>query len=490
MKGYAQMKRIAEHLKNITLAVLFVLTLVLVTQLWMQRGFDVSDEGLPPKYSGTLFEKMFNYFSDSNEGETELIIGKLKEKQLKPYIVGKKLNKTVYCSDFTEKSINECAKEAFSILKQLLSSARQSGLTEGENAFFTWFDALKNEGIYIDFGKEIPIIVLRAFLAVNSFELDDHEIRYIYIVRTDKGATVYLTNKDKSVTAFIECNDNITDKEYTELDEKLAAASMRGMFVFDADDEAELENTVAEQTLLLLQTGLPEFSIKRDEFSLFYLLDDSIIDANTSIINTVLSAFGYNIHNLNSYQLDRSMIYVQRDTTVRIYEDGQILYNAQSESNGLSVVSLLGTLAGGTMDVGQYARAAYSLILQLDQSFIGGTGATAELIKTVYDESDRRFDFYFGYNSGGISIENEKGYHIKISIKDGYITEADIALCSYSMLDRSGRIPATSTVFIFNDESAEETMYVEDAMLYMNEASENEDKLIYPQWVITAGDGR
>ena len=206
------------------------------------------------------------------------------------------------------------------VLAEAIGSANKFAVTD-ENQFEA---ALSGKMVYFQYSGRVPLFLIGQWLGVSPRSNLDIPVGSIVLSASENDIVLYW-------------RDALSGKVYSAktaaMSESLISAA--ASFVSNGCRFAAEDKTA--YSMLLPETLIfPSVPVMQK-----YSVSNALENADQKYIQTILSAFDYNVYTIRKYpELDGTQVYVGEKSTLQIYPDGNMRFLAQDPSYGLDIPGL------------------------------------------------------------------------------------------------------------------------------------------------------
>lgn len=308
-----------------------------------------------------------------------------------------------YCVKYDSKQLEETYR-LFSIeLGEALGSSGEPAMVPMRE----WEAALLGPGVFFDFLYEQPLDVLAGWLGMEvASSASDHTARYICLARDgDSLDLYYIREKDQ---AAYKCD---TALSFGSISSKLEAYSLdNSTLAFELSEDYDLLDPY-----FIVLSQLPDIYELKADNPLYAGIDEEDLLGLLNINSIV--AIPYT-------EPDGTKVFVDGDTTLRIYPDGRAVFRLSGE-DGLTVG------ASDVASTSEVVEKAYAIA----SDSIGRYCGMAEPCFTgiTYNAETEVFTVTFDYSVNGLPVMCADGRHaLEMKVKDGIVTNLSLYYREYS----------------------------------------------------------
>ncbi|MGI5963375.1 MAG: hypothetical protein ACOX7N_06615 [Lawsonibacter sp.] len=292
-------------------------------------------------------------------------------------------------------------QQVASLLAEVLSSAGElQEVTRSQ-----WELALAQApGIVFDFQGNLPMEVLVGWLAEEETHLTGNVRRMILTVFSGQVAVYYCAEE---TGLYYRCQSEIVSQNY--LSDLVADYVENGAyFAFEVEEYANLD----PDTLILNSVPRPAVYTAVNptaggQADLEALMDDLGLVGNSSF-----------------YPAEDSQVARLGSDTLRLYENGVVVYQAGEKGNGFFSVPSRGEIPS------QYE--AVEACRRIVASTLGTRCGTARYYLSSVQETDNGLEIMFNYCLNGSVVHLEQGYAARFLVEKGQITQFWLCLRNYT----------------------------------------------------------
>ncbi len=420
-----------ERIKDIVLIALVLCSLLLTGKIWL------NDKLWPDGYNffTQLHGKFSALFSDETTEDTRNLLSPA-------HMIAYTVKNSDHASYAVTKS-NENYLAVRSFCDETLATALaqpQKNITAVDEA--AWKNALFTNGMYLDYGTNIPGSVFCALSGVSTQTVIAGiapNIRYAII--TSEGnivsnIVVYL--RDAQNNSFKIATQQSKASLTTVLDslKDYVTPNNRFSFFIGADTATSEMGEVLFNSYLLLtenETQLPGLSVQNP------IYEDGSYELSQSFAEKLLRCFSMNPKTAKKYtDAEENIIFLQNQSTLKISKSGHVEYTAATGQNGFALPET------NSMDHAALARGAVGLIYDVYNVF---SDQPAQLYMTDLAVSDAQFNLGLDYNINGAKVITDlSGAHAaSIQIVNGYVQHVSVLLRAYAPTEQLTTLPSSYT---------------------------------------------
>lgn len=411
-----------ERIKNVVLALLIVLSLVLSGKIWFSA--DLWPEGYTfitsaKEFVGSIFNSDSNFDSDCIIYPEKLIAFSLMDRDH----IALELDKAPSVPSPVKVYVQQIISDA------LYESKMSSYISVSES---DWQKAMNSNGFYVDYKN---VFSPSEFASLISINIPDNvsamlsSIREFVITGDSSGVFVYI--RDSAKNTYYKLRTEADKKDFSSiLSENLSEASAKNRFAYYIGADKPTNDGMGEVLFypyMLLREEETEYPclissnpLSEEDFS---LSDGS---------NALLSAFSVNPKTVKKYtDAESNTVFVQNRASIKISADGYLSYSVVSGKNGL-LISESQKRSDVMMRLGK-------LVSKVSLVF----GDIAPLQLSEVSEGSDGFTVYYDYVVGGIPIEFKSSHAVSIKITNGRLTEYSQILRSYEISDKKIKVSST-----------------------------------------------
>ena len=307
---------------------------------------------------------------------------------------------------------------ASNILKTAFSKpARNISQVMDEN----WYSALTGKSIYLSYPTSYSAKNFSGLLGAGRTEATFKSFSDIVI---EENGNVYIN--DNGTFYKIETGA----QEISVIIENVLQADIENQSVINYSFDLNFDKEFGSQKTILA----PMIPIYSDVVSAQVVYSENPVmkddEINQRTVNQILSAFSVNPNSMWRYtEADGTLVFVENTGILKISTNGILTFTASDAGIPLS--------AGGSSDtydnVSQIAQFIDTVNLSINQN--------AEMSITSPLTEDNAQNFTFDYNVDGIPVKYAGNSAVKVTTRNGYITEYSQILRRYNPQDYTGNTP-------------------------------------------------
>ena len=259
-----------------------------------------------------------------------------------------------------------------------------------------WRSALAKEGLYLDYGADVPLEILSAWMGTSAPENFEGKTAHRILLAKNGDKTDLYIMPGESGEVF-RCS---TALRFATLSSVFAGMEPTGgSFAFELGDGFE---KLQPYNLIINR----EYTAKT--------LNVLIPAASSDSVKNLLKALDVNTAKASPYpEADGTLVYVESDCTVRLSGDGFLTYKAIAENGTVSVEMKKG--------LESVQAAAEALAIAESSGVLSGSGVRAYLESVSRDEGG--ITVKFGRMADGIPVRRNDGESfIEMTVTDGVVT--------------------------------------------------------------------
>lgn len=386
--------QLKNTIKNIFLLVLFLAMIVLTCLTWL-TDLDLDGNGadslIARAYQRVIFSTGGFELRSSDTPAAD------------PYCIAVTSDNGLMGAQYNEASINVL----YGVLKDSMGSALALCNDFIEISEQSFEDALQGEVLYFGYESYLPVHLLASWLGSGS----DHEIdlQTDFLLLTGAGEVLIHDASDR----YYASRTPAKPRQWKEAIQDIAAAkcsfavSLKGSLSSLRSDMLIFDNDYVRADDL--QERLPNFQ-----------------EGNAGGIINLLQAFQYDPY-VSSFPEDNKQVYVETYSTLRVTNDGQVIFRASTMEGGLQVYT--GSEAKPKETLQLKVDFARSLLESVQASYGDNSKATLFSIASGQDNTQT---LIFIQTVNGIPIIRDKDrLFARFEFQDNLLVDAKLNLCSY-----------------------------------------------------------
>lgn len=313
-------------------------------------------------------------------------------------------------------------KEIYGVVGKILKTAfskpaRSIFQVSSEN----WYSALTGKSIYLSYPVSYSAKNFAGLLGASKTEATFKNFSDIVIeengnVYVNDGGTIHkIEGQSQEISAIIEnvLNADTEDKSVIN-------------YSFDLNFDKEFGS---QKTILA-----PMIPIYSDSVSAEVVYAENPVikddEFNQRTVNQILTAFSVNPNSMWRYtEADGTLVFVENTGILKISTDGILTFTASDTGIKLPSTGVSDTYN----NVSQVALFVSTVNLSINQN--------AEMSITSPLTEDNAETFIFDYNVGGIPVKYQDASAVKVTVRNGYITEYSQILRRYTPQNYMGNTP-------------------------------------------------
>ncbi len=307
---------------------------------------------------------------------------------------------------------------ASDILKTAFSKpARNISQVSGDN----WYSALTGKSIYLSYPTSYSAKNFSGLLGAGRSEAAFKSFADIVI---EENGNVYVNDNG----TFYKIETGAQD--ISAIIENVLQADIENQSIINYSFDLNFDKEFGSQKTILA----PMIPIYSDSVSAELVYSENPVikddEINQRAVNQILSAFSINPNSMWRYtEADGTLVFVENTGILKISTDGILTFTASDAGIKLSSNS-----ASNTYDnLSQIAEFIDTVNLSINQN--------AEMSITSPLTDDNAQSFTFDYNVGGIPVKYTGNSAVKVTTRNGYITEYSQILRRYNPQDYTGFTP-------------------------------------------------
>lgn len=394
-----------EKIKNLLICVLIVGMVYLTYSVWFfdsPFGEIHLDELVNIASSGIV--------SENEEGADLETFG------IRPLAIAVRDDKGARGAVYDDKTCFELYEKLRGVLSEALTSASSISETDEKE----WNELLEGDGIYIDYGGNVPVDVLRVWLGGKDESTELCARSFIFSTEKKK---IRILAKNTASGKIYACESNASSQKAGELLESVS----EGKISFAAELEDEDFIAVRSEMLITDKTEMPAVISAYNSYATF----------NAEVRNACLESFGLDGATPSTYsEQDGTEVFVADMITLKISPSGIVSYSdpreRTDETLGLNVSAegIEPTFAEATEAARRLAASVASKLPTAGGIYIISASRTGDETELV-----------FGRHMGGIPVDmNGTAYFARIVISGASIRAAKINLRGYDATAQSAEI--------------------------------------------------
>lgn len=460
-----------ERIKSIILITLVISSLLLTGKLWL--GENLWPEGV--HFFSGLESKFSALFSQQTSEDSRNIL-------FPSHVIAY----TVKNSDHASYALTS-ANENYAAARSFCNGAIANALTQPQKYFSSvdeaaWKNALFTNGIYLDYGTEIPSDVFCAFSGVSEqVELVSALPSIRYAIITSEGnlvsnISVYL--RDAS-DRYLKISTTQPKGDLTDLLnslEEYVTPDNRFSFFIGADTPTGSMGEVLFDSYLLLtesETALAQI------YATNPIYDYTQQDWNAKDATQLLHCFSMNPKTAKKYtDAEENIIFLQNHATLKVSKNGLVEYTAAAGQKGFALSE------SPSANTTANARSAVALAYDVYSAF---SERTPRLYMSTFSATGTNNKISLDYNIDGTKVLTDLngGHAADIEIQDGYVQRFALLLRSYEKTEEITLLPssyvAVDQVFATLDAGTESKKIENMFVAYHDDTAAT---LLQPNWFI------
>ena len=470
---------IKERAKTVLIFALVFSMLTLMLKYWYEKSTFLMSGGLPEKYSGTILSDIMNTMTGERIESTEESVAEINKNFITPSVIMLTKNGQQYTvawdNAYSEIGASKMSSNNMLVnemLSEIFDTANKNDYTKSDKE--EWDKAILSDGIYIDYGKELPVSAIKAASGAESKTVCQFYTRYIFISVIDEAKDGEYNDYGilfKSESG--ECNKSKIKRvlDTTALFDELRISGSADWYR-PSDKKIYAENILTKKTVNLNNITIDSYGINEDgQFT-------------NEAVTSVLNAFEYYTSPLRKYNQEDAVVYVDSGNVVAFYNNGRIEYRAEAFTKGISVAEMLGIRSKNEVNEEDYIKAADMILKRMDGRLTGGYGSL-EINGVRFDQAEGCTVIEFSYYLYGMKINGGEDAAARIKIKEGNIYYVELTPGNYVLDDKKTRLMNPSeTIEIAKTELADGE-YIKYIYPEYEKTNKSDNTMTFvPRWII------
>lgn len=298
------------------------------------------------------------------------------------------------------------------VLNEALSGAGTPELIDREE----WETLLlSNPGVYFDFQGTIPLQVLSGWLSGKENPMLTAKARQL-LLAVDERERVMLAYRDEDSGQYFACHTQLVSRNH--LNSVVAQVSPNGaIFACQAADYAQM---VAPDTIITAQSPRPRE----------YTVTNPIPAGEEQRLTELLEALSFPLGITTIYETPEGRRARSGNDTLSVSNSGLVTYYSTPEEQRYPV-----TAAEGSSSVFAAVDSAARLVRGVLDLW---RGEARVYLERAQPEDQDRWRLEFRYALDGIPVQTgQRGYAASVLVEQGYITQFELQLRSYTVLEQT-----------------------------------------------------
>lgn len=460
-----------ERIKDIVLIALVLCSLMLTGKLWLNEKLWPDGYNFFTQLQGKLSALFSSEPADDSQNilfPAHMIAYTVKNSDHASYVVTKSNEHYSAVRSFCDGAIADALAQP------------QKNITAVDEA--AWKNALFTNGMYLDYGADIPGAVFCAFSGVSpQAEVTAIAQNIRYVIITSEGnlisnISVYLRDAAGNSYKIATQQQKIGLSEVLSSLKDYVTPTNRFSFFIGADTATSEMGEVLFNSYLLLTENETQLSSITAQNPIY---TEGVHELSQSHAERLLRLFSMNPKTAKKYtDAEENIIFLQNHSTLKISKSGLIEYSAAAGRNGFA-------LSGGqAADTATLARGAVDLVYDVYGIF---SEQSPQLYMSDFAGTDAQFDLSLDYNIGDTRVLTDlSGAHAAtIQVANGCVQKFSLLLRCYALTEQYTTLPSSYTavdrIFAKIDQEQENTVIENMFIGYRDRGSDTE---LEPIWFI------
>lgn len=274
---------------------------------------------------------------------------------------------------------------------------------------------ISDPGVYFDFQGALPLQVLSGWLSGQENPVLTASARHL-LLAVDEQERVMLAYRDEDSGQYFACPAQLVSKNH--LNSAVAQVSPNGaVFACQAADYARM---LAPYTIITPQTPQPRE----------YVVTNPIPAGEEQRLTELLEALSFPLGITTIYETPEGRRARSGNDTLSVTNSGLVTYYSTPEEQRYPVTS-----AGGSSSVFAAVDSANRLVRNVLDLWRGNAQVYLDRVEL---EAQGRWRLEFRYVLDGIPVQTgARGYAASVLVEQGYITQFELQLRSYTVLEQT-----------------------------------------------------
>ena len=417
-----------ERIKDFVLIVLVISSLFLTGKIWFNEN--LWPEGF--NLFSAIESKVASWFAPQQEQQAQSALAPM---HLVAYTIKDSDHASIALTD-----ANEHFKTVESFCNLTISDAvaqpQENIAAVDEEA---WKNALFNNGLFIDYGSDIPSSIFTSLLSGNeqsALGTVCTDVRYVILTAEGNvvsDISVYIKSSNGA------CVKITTTRPKKELTDTLAllndyvSPTNRFSFFIGADTATGDMGEVLFHPYMLLtenETALSGIQPQNPVYKAEASIDQSKLER-------LLRYFNINPKTAKRYtDAEENTVFLQNQATLKISKSGLIEYTVAAGGKGLALSEQ------SNPSISTLSRNGTTLANDVYSIF---TDTPSNLYLNTFTEQDGQYALGMDYRISGTKVvtDLENGHAVELEIKDGYVKKFTILLRKYAPSTNTYTLPST-----------------------------------------------
>ncbi len=460
-----------DRIKDIVLIALVICSLLLTGKIWLNEK---------------LWPDGYNFFTQLQSKLSALFSAETTDDTRNILFPAHMIAYTVKNSDHASYALTQ-SNEHYNTVRSFCDAAIADALAQPQKNISAvdeaaWKDALFTNGMYLDYGADIPGSVFGAFSGVSAqTNLADMMPAIRYVIITAEGNLVsnvsvflrdaagnsYKISTQQPKNGLTEVLDSLKD---------YVTPNNRFSFFIGADTAtSEMGEVLFNSYLLLTENETPLAGIRAQN----PFLANGAHEPAQDDTERLLRLFSMNPKTAKKYtDAEENIIFLQNQSTLKISKSGQIEYTATAGQNGFALSDT------ASADSATLARSAVKLVYGVYGIF---SEQSPRLYMSDFVSADTHFTLGMDYNIGAAKVLTDLsgGHAATIEVANGCVQKFSLLLRTYTQTERITTLPSSYTavdrIIATVDQGSENTVIENMFIGYYDNGKDAEKQ---PTWFI------